>query len=38
MYTLKVLQTCPTERKNLLSAIGGIDPQDSMVAIFDVEK
>ena len=38
MSTLEVLQTCPTQRKALLSAIGGIDPQDSMLAIFDMEK
>ena len=38
MYALKVLQTYPTQRKDLLSAIGGIDPQDSMLAIFDKEK
>lgn len=38
MSALEVLQTCPAQRKSLLSAIGGIDPQDSMIAIFDMEK
>ena len=38
MSALEVLQTCPAQRKALLSAIGGIDPQDSMLAIFDMEK
>ena len=38
MSTLEVLQTYPAQRKALLSAIGGIDPQDSMLAIFDMEK
>jgi len=38
MLALEVLQTCTTQRKSLLSAIGGIDPQDSMLAIFDMEK
>ena len=38
MSALKVLQTCPAQKKSLLLAIGGIDPQDSMLAIFDMEK
>ena len=38
MSALEVLQTCPAQRKAFLSAIGGIDPQDSMLAIFDMEK
>ena len=38
MLVLEVLQTCPTPRKALLSAIGGIDPMDSMLAIFDMDK
>lgn len=38
MSALEVLQTCAAQRKALLSAIGGIDPQDSMLAIFDMEK
>ena len=38
MSALEVLQTCPAQRKALLSAIGGIDPQDCMLAIFDMEN
>ena len=38
MSALEVLQTFLAQRKALLSAIGGIDPQDSMLAIFDMEK
>ncbi len=38
MLALEVLQTCPAQRKALLSTIGGIDAQDSMLAIFDMEK
>ena len=38
MFDLGVLQTLPAQRKALLSAIGRIDPQDSMLAVFDMEK
>ena len=38
MSALKVLQTCPAQKKALLSEFGGIDPEDSMLAIFDMEK
>ena len=38
MFSLEVLQTCPAQRKAFLLAIGGIDPQDSMLAIFGMEK
>ena len=38
MSVLKVLQTCPVQRKALLLAVGSIDPPDSMLAIFDMEK
>ena len=38
MSALEVLQTFPVQRKALLLAIGGIDPQDSMLSIFDMEK
>jgi len=38
MSALEVSQTCPTQRKAFLSTIGGIDAQDSMLAIFDMEK
>lgn len=38
MSTLEVLQTCPTQRKLLLSAIGVVDPQDSHLIIFDLKN
>jgi len=38
MLTLEVLQTCQTQKKAFFSAIGGIDPEDSMLAIFDMDK
>ena len=38
MFSLEVLQTCPAQRKALLLVIGRIDPQDSTLAIFDMEK
>jgi len=38
LLVLEVLQTCPSQRKAFLSAIGGIDPMDSMLAIFDMDK
>jgi hypothetical protein len=37
MSALEVLQTCPTQRKALLKAIGGIDPTDTNLIIFDLE-
>jgi hypothetical protein len=37
MLALKVLQSCPTQRKVLLKAIGGIDPIDTNLIIFDLE-
>jgi hypothetical protein len=37
MSALKVLQSCPTQRKALLKAIGGIDPMDTNLIIFDLE-
>ena len=38
MSVLEVLQTCPSQWKALLLAIGGIDPTDSMLAIFNMDK
>jgi len=38
MLALEVLQTCSVQRKALLSKIGGVDPQDSMLAIFNMDK
>jgi hypothetical protein len=37
MSTLEVLQICPTQHKKLLKAIGGIDPTDTNLIIFDLE-
>ena len=37
MSALEVLQSCPSQRKSLLSAIGGIDPADSDLISFDLE-
>ena len=35
MSTLKVLQNCPSQKQALLSAIGGIDPTDSNLLVFN---
>jgi hypothetical protein len=37
MSALEVLQSCPTQWKALLKAIGGIDPIDTNLIIFDLE-
>jgi hypothetical protein len=37
MSALEVLQSCPTQRKTLLKAIGGIDPTDTNLIIFNLE-
>jgi hypothetical protein len=37
MSALEVLQSFPTQRKALLKAIGGIDPTDMNLIIFDLE-
>jgi hypothetical protein len=37
MSALEVLQSCPTQRRALLKAIGGIDPTDSNLIVFDLE-
>jgi hypothetical protein len=37
MSALKVLQSCPTQQKMLLKDIGGIDPADTNLIIFDLE-
>jgi hypothetical protein len=37
MSALEVLQSCPTQWKVLLKAIGGIDPTDTNLIIFDLE-
>ena len=38
MSALEVLQSCPLQRKALLSAIGGIDPADLSLLTFDLEN
>jgi hypothetical protein len=37
MSTLEVLQSCPAQRKALLKAIGGIDPIDTNLIVFDLD-
>jgi hypothetical protein len=37
MSALEVLQSCPTQWKELLKAIGGIDSTDTNLIIFDLE-
>jgi hypothetical protein len=37
MSSLEVLQSCPTQWKTLLKSIGGIDPTDTNLIIFDLE-
>jgi hypothetical protein len=37
MSALEVLQSCPAQWKALLKAIGGIDPTDTNLIIFDLE-
>jgi hypothetical protein len=37
MSSLEFLQTCPAQQKELLKAIGGIDPTDTNLIIFDLE-
>jgi hypothetical protein len=37
MLSLEVLQTCRAQWKEMLKAIGGIDPTDTNLIIFDLE-
>jgi hypothetical protein len=37
MSTLEVLQSCPTQQKALLKDIGGIDPTDTNLIVFNLE-
>jgi hypothetical protein len=37
MSTLEVLQSCPAQRRALLKSIGGIDPNDRNLIVFDLE-
>ena len=38
MSTLEVLQSCPTQRKNLLTALGALDPDNTTLIHFNVEN
>ena len=38
MSTLEVLQSCPTQCKNLLTALGDLDPENTNLIHFNVEK
>ena len=38
MSALEVLKTCPTQWKALLAALGVVDPSDSKLITFDIEK
>jgi hypothetical protein len=37
MSALEVLQSCPAQRRDLLKAIGGIDPTDTNLIVFNLE-
>ena len=38
MSALKVLKTCPMQRKSLLAALGAVDPSESKLITFDTEN
>jgi hypothetical protein len=38
MSVLEVLQTCPTQRKSLLSTLGEVDPADTRLITFDLDS
>jgi hypothetical protein len=38
MSILEVLQTCPTQRKSLLSALGEVNPTDTQLITFDLDS
>ncbi len=38
MSFLEVLQTCPTQRKSLLFALGAVDPADTRLITFDLDR
>ena len=38
MFTLEVLQSCPTQRKNLLTTLGALDPDNTNLIHFNVEN
>ena len=37
MSTLEVLQTCPTQRKNFVTALGAMDPENSNIITFKLD-
>ena len=38
MSALEVLKTCPMQRKSLLASLGAVDPFDSKLISFDLDK
>ena len=38
MSTLEVLQSCPTQRKNLLTSLGALDPDNTNLIHFNVKN
>ena len=38
MSTLEVLQSCPTQRKNLLTTLGALDPENTNLIHFNVKN
>ena len=38
MSTLEVLQSCPTQHKNLLTVLGALDPDNTNLIHFNVEN
>jgi hypothetical protein len=38
MSVLEVLQTCPTQRRSLLSTLGAVDPVDTQLITFDLDN
>jgi hypothetical protein len=38
MSVLEVFQTCPTQRKSLLSTLGEVDPMDTRLITFDLNR
>ena len=37
MWDLEVLQTCPTQRKNLLTSLGALDPENKNIITFKLD-
>ena len=38
MSTLEVIQSCPTQRKKLLTALGALDPDNTNLIHFNIEN